>query len=319
MPTYASDADASERELEVQLVKARTVISKVMGRFGRSEHALRLDEREDIAGTVTLRLLRRLRESSDAIGDFEHYVATLTYHTVYDFMRRRYPERTRLKNRLRYLLQHDPRLALWSAGEVVSCGLRAWEGRGDLLHGFAIHRANASARMLDASRPHDAAVAIFEQAGAPLSLETVVAIAAELWNVTEAHTEAADELRLEELTSHAAQHERRQVLQLLWNEIRLLRPQHRAALLLNLRDADGVNAVALFVLVGAARFEEIADAVDVTVEELERMWESLPLDDLTIAGRLNVTRQQVINLRRSARERLARRTPALAKYERRRG
>jgi hypothetical protein len=33
----------------------------------------------------------------------------------------------------------------------------------------------------------------------------------------------------------------------------------------------------------------------------------LPLDDATIAGLLGLTRQQVINLRKSARERLARR------------
>jgi hypothetical protein len=33
----------------------------------------------------------------------------------------------------------------------------------------------------------------------------------------------------------------------------------------------------------------------------------LPLDDLTIAARLGLTRQQVINLRKSARLRLARR------------
>jgi hypothetical protein len=37
------------------------------------------------------------------------------------------------------------------------------------------------------------------------------------------------------------------------------------------------------------------------------MWESLPLDDTAIADRLNLTRQQVINLRKAARMRLARR------------
>ena len=35
--------------------------------------------------------------------------------------------------------------------------------------------------------------------------------------------------------------------------------------------------------------------------------EQMPLDDLTIAARLGVTRQQVINLRKSARARLTRR------------
>jgi hypothetical protein len=316
---HATESDARERELESLLLEARAVIDAVLARFASSDRALRREERDDVAATVTLRLLRRLRDSSAAIDDFEHYVATLTYHTIYDFMRRRYPERTRLKNRLRYLLQHDPRLALWTADGVVSCGLREWQGRGDLLHAFDIDQATASARMLEASRPHDAVVAIFESAGAPLPLETLVRIAARLWNVSETPMESADDWRIADRATHAARHETRQFLEVLWSEIRQLQPQHRAALLLNLRDADGVNAVALFLLVGVARFEEIAEAVGVTAEELESMWESLPADDLTIAARLNLTRQQVINLRRTARERLARRTLTFEKYERRRG
>jgi hypothetical protein len=41
---------------------------------------------------------------------------------------------------------------------------------------------------------------------------------------------------------------------------------------------------------------------------LSALWDQLPLDDLSIAARLGVTRQQVINLRKAARARLARRT-----------
>jgi hypothetical protein len=44
-----------------------------------------------------------------------------------------------------------------------------------------------------------------------------------------------------------------------------------------------------------------------TDEELTEIWNALPLDDVAIAAHLGVTRQQVINLRKSARERLVRR------------
>jgi hypothetical protein len=43
------------------------------------------------------------------------------------------------------------------------------------------------------------------------------------------------------------------------------------------------------------------------LDEFAAMWNRLPLDDLTIAERLGVNRQRVINLRKSARERLTRR------------
>jgi len=93
----------------------------------------------------------------------------------------------------------------------------------------------------------------------------------------------------------------------LWREIAALPPRQRTALLLNLRDRDGLNALALFVLVGVTTIGDLASATGLTVERLWTIWDELPLDDLTIAGMLGVTRQQVINLRKSARERLARR------------
>ena len=41
--------------------------------------------------------------------------------------------------------------------------------------------------------------------------------------------------------------------------------------------------------------------------ELAALWPDLPLEDAAIAERLGLTRQQVINLRKSARARLGRR------------
>ncbi|MEO8033833.1 MAG: hypothetical protein ABI837_05330, partial [Acidobacteriota bacterium] len=104
-----------------------------------------------------------------------------------------------------------------------------------------------------------------------------------------------------------ARAEARQFLRALWSEILQLRPPHRAALLLNLRDGDGVNAVPHFLLLGIARFDEIAAAVSIAPEQFAEIWNLLPLKDLKIAEILGVTRQQVINFRKTARERLARR------------
>jgi hypothetical protein len=79
------------------------------------------------------------------------------------------------------------------------------------------------------------------------------------------------------------------------------------ALLLNLREADGRGCLALFPGTGVASLRQIADALEFPAERFAELWPRLPLDDATIAGLLELTRQQVINLRKSARERLARR------------
>jgi hypothetical protein len=44
-----------------------------------------------------------------------------------------------------------------------------------------------------------------------------------------------------------------------------------------------------------------------SAENLAAIWNDLPLEDIRIAELLQLTRQQVINARKSARERLARR------------
>jgi hypothetical protein len=93
----------------------------------------------------------------------------------------------------------------------------------------------------------------------------------------------------------------------LWAQIRELPIAQRAALLLNLRSGSDGAAVALLPLTGVAGIREIAGALELPSEEFAALWNQLPLDDLAIAERLGVTRQRVINLRKSARERLTRR------------
>jgi hypothetical protein len=99
----------------------------------------------------------------------------------------------------------------------------------------------------------------------------------------------------------------RQFLSRLWSEIRLLPAGQRAALLLNLRDADGRGMIGLLPLTGTATLPEIAQVLDISEERLRALWDELPRDDEWIAHGLSVTRRQVINLRKCARERLARR------------
>jgi hypothetical protein len=58
---------------------------------------------------------------------------------------------------------------------------------------------------------------------------------------------------------------------------------------------------------GVAGQAEIAAAIGVSPERLGELWPRLPVDDEWIAGELQVSRRQVINFRKCARERLARR------------
>jgi hypothetical protein len=93
----------------------------------------------------------------------------------------------------------------------------------------------------------------------------------------------------------------------LWRDVIELPRAQRCALLMNLRDAGGNGVIELIPATGTASFESLAEVLEITSEALARLWPDLPLEDARIAEMLGLSRQQVINLRKSARERLFRR------------
>lgn len=296
----AADEAARERALaELVGAHAGTIARQVLARFGPSD-ALTRDDADDVVATVHLRLLRKLRAlllfEGETLRELEGYVVTLTYNAVYDLLRRRFPERTRLKNRIRYLLAHDARFALWSAPGGVACGLARQRDRAPV-------RLAAVPRLAGREAPAEALEQLFTAAGAPLLVDDVVSIVAEAWSIRERPQPVAPappaeaEPRLESA----------EYVRALWREIAALPPQQRAALLLNARDGEGGNGITPFLFLGAATFDEVAAAAGFTAEELARRWDGLPYDDRTLAELLGVTRQQVINFRKCARERLIRR------------
>lgn len=108
-------------------------------------------------------------------------------------------------------------------------------------------------------------------------------------------------------TNVATEVEKRIYLEKIWAEIGLLPERQRNALLLNLTDATGYGVITLLPVTGIASLRQIAEALGMSAQKLAEIWNDLPMNDATIAGLLGVTRQQVINLRKSARERLIRR------------
>ncbi|MFL6279667.1 MAG: hypothetical protein ACJ731_06125 [Vicinamibacterales bacterium] len=305
----ARDDRSQELAIEALLVdEVKPVITTILQRFRRMEPNLQAEDLEEISSLAAERLIRRVRAAvvyeEHAIQVLANYLATLTYNALYDFRRHRYPERHRLKRNLRYLLTRDPGFALWETPECIVAGLSGWKGQPPQT--ASLTRFSATATMREKTRPAEAIQAILKQAGHPIAFESLVELVAELWDVRDVVVESGDDPRDEQPDQLSAL-EQREYLARLWSEIRELPHNQRTALLLNLRDSEGANALTLFLLLNIAGAAELARIAGVSEEELNETWEKLPLDDLAIADRLKVTRQQIINLRKSARERLARR------------
>jgi hypothetical protein len=315
------DPEESEALLAILVVEhAQPGIHRIVKYKLAFQGAREAQDIDDVASEVLLELLGRLRAmkksgATDAIGAFSGYTAVAAYHACNEYLRRKYPNRHRLKTRLRYLLNSGERLGIWEspAGGWI-CGLREWQVGGRRASSGDV--AGRSKELL-ADLPHgrstmppaDLLVKIFERFGAPMEFDELVSIVGQVWGVDD--PPAAPEKAARELASGDADPADRLDLKRwmteLWAQIRDLPQGQRAALLLNLRCSAEQSAAALLPLAGVASIREVADALGIAAEEFAEIWNRLPLDDLAIAERLGVTRQQVINLRKSARERLTRR------------
>jgi RNA polymerase sigma factor (sigma-70 family) len=286
-------------------------------------------EAEDISSEVILELLTRLRKfkaepAQMGIKDFRSLVAVMTYQACAKDLRRKNPQRARLKSRLRYVLTHWQHLALWKDNnEELICGFAEWQNQ-QVADAYlrlrqlsdnpqAFQQSNFSQEAVNDQNPADLLTAIFKWLGGPVPLNDIVQIVAGLWGIKDYADSDADSTgdSLHQLpdtrTDVATEVEKRIYLENIWTEIRQLPERQRNALLLNLTDATGYGVIALLPITGIASLRQIAAVLGMSAQQLAEIWNDLPMDDATIASHLGVTRQQVINLRKSARERLIRR------------
>jgi hypothetical protein len=296
-----------ERRAEIESILTGhviPVIRKIVQRHQQSDRLLHSQDAEDIASTVVVRLVSKLQrvpfDRSEAVDRLVDFAATSTFNAIHDFLRFHFPERSSLKNRVRYALMRDPRFRTWTSPAGPACALSSWPQTSE------VGQPPASWRHEDPARVAEAIESLLTAAAKPLLVTAVVRAVADAWNVTDDRPAVRSEIAAPG-PSQAGQLESRQRLAALWRETCALPGPQRTALLLGLRDVDGGSAIALFTLMGVATLDQVADTIDVPIAHLARLWPRLPVDDLTIASLLGVTRQQVINLRLAARQRLARR------------
>lgn len=315
--TAADDASA-ERALEALLQEhvlplVRKVATRKLRSFGGSR--FRPEDVEDVIGDATVVMVDRLgelRRTPDAppIASLLDYTATVAHNACAHQLRRRHPERARLKNRLRYVLGHRSALAVWDVSGVGTvCGLAAWKaGEPTADAREALERTAAfDPRALDSADALAARVeTLLRSLGGPVELDALVGVLARLCGI-DAPREVAVEHAPAAQPSREEAIDRRRAVERVWLELAELPVRQRVAMLLSLRDASGASVLWIFPVLGVASIRRIAQVLGWSDAELADVWGRLPLDDNALAARLECTRQQVINLRQAARKRLAHR------------
>jgi hypothetical protein len=298
---------------------ARQIVSSRMRNRGTAHQG----QVEDVASDTVVAFLLHVEDlrqgRAAAVENVEAFVATLAARACSDHFRRTYPAFHSLRNKLRYLFEKYPELARWkeaASGDWV-CGLADWQlpdrrAREIVDDIEDVARHPALEEIVRLAHPADQLTRLFRQIDAPIRFDDLAPLMARLWCVQEVTAEAISEESAEQEFADGAcpvdvTLGRKQWLGRLWQQICELSVNQRAALLLNLKDQDGSCATSLFVMTGVTSLRKIAEVVNLPAAQFAALWPKLPLGDAEVASLLGLTRQQIINLRKCARERLARR------------
>lgn len=322
-----SDEEIDEIISELITMHAAPVIKRVIvyKLHLNPHHGTEQADADDIQQEVILQLLMRLRQfrqQPDAypISDLRGLTAIITRSACARWMQRRFPGRHAFKNRLYYLLTHQPGFALWqSENRKQMAGFKMWQGRKDIATVEQFDRLLEQEALLDSIRSLKSGkeadwggvlAAVFDCLGGPVEFDKLTGFLAALLRIEDRPViplDPTDESGRPDLPAEqndlAWQIEKKIFLKRAWEEICELPAKQRVALLLNLRR----EYHRLFLTREIATLSQMAEALEMIPEKLPEMWGELPLEDAKIAELLQLTRQQVINARKSARKRLARR------------
>ncbi len=320
-----SEADNQLRHLlvDVAVPVIKPIVRSSIGRWdlqGRRNHESQ--DVEDVISETVVRVLdtlRGLRRSSagPSISNFIHYVTIVAHHACDTYLRFKYPNRTRLARALRYAMNRSRHFATWREpnGRWV-CGLAQWHNeRGVVRPGWVNQAFMEPDRVIKWENTGDIDEllwATFNGSQAPLVIDDVVSLAAEILKVTDDPVSMADYLRsnhaglaveFDDPVDTAAQ---RLLLEHVWKWIVSLPLKQRISLLLAAKDETKTSIAVLLAEVRVASLEDIGGAVGISIDDFVLLLPKLPLSDAAIGKRLNVSRRKIKSSRLSGRRRLRR-------------
>ncbi|MBK9317061.1 MAG: hypothetical protein IPM55_22850 [Acidobacteria bacterium] len=331
----ASDGTAAQAELEVILAQVRPLISRITAGSQAPD--------DDLQDTLQhlIRILWECRASPEhrEIRDFARYSSVIASHIRKQRIRSQNPIRWNLSDSLRYLIKDDKSpIGIWKeeSGSQV-CGYREWMGRPSESSEQLAQLINSNAGDIDQDFQDLPSTIefIFNRIGHPLKFNDLVSIVFQLRRIRElifvSDSPDTGSPGVELVDSSETPDQRiewREFLTRVWGEIETLPRYQKIAYLLNFTSANGETEV--FVKFGVAGIREIGKTLQLTEAHFQRawseleivgssealtqydekfaiLWMQLPLKDTVIAAILETDRQKVINLRKSAVERIARR------------
>jgi RNA polymerase sigma factor (sigma-70 family) len=321
---YLTAEDARERQQhldEIVMLRAAPLIRQVLRRrLGFYVNAQGINEKnqdaEDLyqeAMTRVVQVLTQLQASPTSIDieNFERYVSRVASNICMDFLREKSPARTRLKDSLRDLFRRQGNLVSWEYDGEILCGFAEWRNTGkstfsDQDSGDVETRLETfqSARFPDedvrlAPLPQILAE-LFDWIGGPVQIDVMVRMVAYLLDLKEQHMDSLDDQARRSETYFPAHIQTgethvqaNELLARLWQAVTQLPPEQRDAFAFGFEDQAGQDFFTVLLGAGIVTWNELAKGMARSVEDIARLRLSMPMDGVTAADELGVSRQNV--------------------------
>jgi RNA polymerase sigma factor (sigma-70 family) len=318
------DEHTSQEHLEYLLESiAKPIIHRIVQRSTRvkiDSARYELDS-QDVVSDVLVRILARLNASKAdpqryPISNFDGLVATISYRVIADLLRTRNRQRTNLEKKIRRLFAANADLSIWEGNEKeLVCGYAACRSdKPNSLNTISLTSfelstlANEIRAEAKKRNTAELILLILQKVKHPIRLRDLVGLISEITFVQQLNTNevnySPNAFQIE-LTISNDSAENRRLLERLFVEIKKLEIEQRRALLLNMTDSYGYS-IEWFLFTRIATEAELADLLQLSVDEFRRLLNALPMTDKEIAKLLGVSPTKVANIRKAVRERLAR-------------
>jgi len=324
--------DCLEHILEVI---ARPIIQPIVQRAFQNEftdyrYQAASQTADDVTNDVLVKLLTRLRTFKtdpvqNPISNFPGLVAVTAYRILTDLRRDNNRQRTNLEKQIRRLFATSQNLKIWKDEQGDSiCGYAAWDQRIESAGFKRIYATRAALfAALDELRvgkgdPNTADLILFSlnRIGRAARLNDLTGVLVS-FRATRTSTIQVDEalrarpeLALADVQAGPLTSlEMRRLLDALFQELQKLNLIQRKSLLLNMTDCYGFG-IEWFVFTGIASEDQLANLLDLSVEEFRRLLDHLPMTDNQISELLGIDSAKIANIRKAVRDRLKRRRRA---------
>lgn len=332
---YLTARDDGERQQhldELVTIRAAPLIRQVLRRrlaFYVSAQGVNGNNQdaEDLYQEAMTRVVQVLHQLYSAAGieidNFDLYVSRIASNTCTDFLRGKSPARTRLKEGLRHLLKRHKDLVSWEHDGEILCGFASWRNTGksafsdqpfqDLetkLDSFeSLHFADEDVRVAPVSQ---IVAELFHWIGGPVEIDVLVRIIIYLLDIQDEQIESLDDLLpsrrdayfVSSTRSGESQVEANELLVRLWQVVIQLPAEQRDSFAFGFEDEAGQNLFTVLLTAEIVNWDELAQGMGRSVQELVRLRIGMPMDGATVADELGASRENVYKWRFRAIRRL---------------